>query len=56
MKKVITALVLLTSILSTNAQSELTGEDDFGSWFMYFGTMAAGKNRASKLLPSLLKY
>jgi len=38
MKKVITALVLLTSILSTNAQSELTGEDDFGSWFMYFGT------------------
>lgn len=38
MKKVITALVLLTSIISTNAQSELTGEDDFGSWFMYFGT------------------
>ena len=38
MKKVITALVLLTSIISTNAQSEFTGEDDFGSWFMYFGT------------------
>ena len=38
MKKVVTALVLLTSILSTNAQSELTGEDELGSWFMYFGT------------------
>lgn len=38
MKKVITALVLLATIAHTNAQSELTGEDDFGSWFMYFGT------------------
>ena len=38
MRKVITLLLLTTTILSTNAQSEITGEDDFGSWFMYFGT------------------
>ncbi|WP_282050131.1 DUF2490 domain-containing protein [Maribacter aquivivus] len=38
MKKVITLLVLLATITHTNAQSEITGEDDFGSWFMYFGT------------------
>ena len=38
MRKVITLLLLTTTIFSTNAQSEITGEDDFGSWFMYFGT------------------
>ena len=38
MKKVFTLLVLLATITYTNAQSEITGEDDFGSWFMYFGT------------------
>ena len=38
MKKVFTLLVLLATITHTNAQSEITGEDDFGSWFMYFGT------------------
>jgi hypothetical protein len=38
MKRVITLLVLLATITYTNAQSEVTGEDDFGSWFMYFGT------------------
>ncbi|SHK32326.1 Protein of unknown function [Maribacter aquivivus] len=38
MRKAITLLLLTTTIFSTNAQSEITGEDDFGSWFMYFGT------------------
>ena len=38
MKKVITLLILLATITYTQAQSEVTGEDDFGSWFMYFGT------------------
>ncbi|WP_324026538.1 DUF2490 domain-containing protein [Maribacter sp. BPC-D8] len=38
MKKVITLLVLLATINQANAQSGSTGEDDFGSWFMYFGT------------------
>jgi len=38
MKKVFTLLVLLATINQINAQSGNTGEDDFGSWFMYFGT------------------
>ena len=38
MKKVFTLLVLLATINQINAQSGGTGEDDFGSWFMYFGT------------------
>ncbi|WP_291967882.1 DUF2490 domain-containing protein [Maribacter sp.] len=38
MKKVFTLLVLLATINQINAQSGDTGEDDFGSWFMYFGT------------------
>ncbi|SIR41705.1 DUF2490 domain-containing protein [Maribacter ulvicola] len=38
MRKFITLLVLIATITHTNAQSEVTGEDDFGSWFMYFGT------------------
>jgi len=38
MRKVITLLVLLATINQANAQSGGTGEDDFGSWFMYFGT------------------
>lgn len=41
MRKVISLVVLLTTILNSNAQNgsnEFTGEDDLGSWFMYFGT------------------
>lgn len=38
MRNFITALVLLITIINTNAQSEITGENELGSWFMYFGT------------------
>ena len=36
MKKILIALVAILSIQFINAQE--TGEDDFGSWVMYFGT------------------
>jgi len=38
MKKVITLLVLIAAITHSNAQSDLTGQSVYGSWFMYFGT------------------
>tara|TARA_R110002051_G_scaffold91370_2_gene160734 strand:- start:52763 stop:53527 length:765 start_codon:yes stop_codon:yes gene_type:complete len=38
MKKIISILVLLATFAPTNAQNEITGEDQLGSWFMYFGT------------------
>ena len=40
MRKVffLVVVVVFTTILTTNAQNEVTGEDELGSWFMYFGT------------------
>jgi len=41
MKKVITLLMLLAAILNSKAQTgvdQSTGENELGSWFMYFGT------------------
>ena len=38
MRKLFFLVVLLTTILNSNAQNEINGEDELGSWFMYFGT------------------
>jgi len=38
MKRISTLFLLLSTILISNAQDQLTGEDELGSWFMYFGT------------------
>jgi hypothetical protein len=38
MRNLIFLVLLLSTILSSNAQNEITGEDELGSWFMYFGT------------------
>ncbi|TVZ14613.1 DUF2490 domain-containing protein [Maribacter sp. MAR_2009_72] len=38
MKNILAIMALCIATLHVNAQNEGTGEDDFGSWFMYFGT------------------
>ena len=38
MKNLFFLVILLSTILNSNAQNEITGEDELGSWFMYFGT------------------
>jgi hypothetical protein len=38
MRNLFFLVVLLTTILNSNAQNETSGEDELGSWFMYFGT------------------
>tara|TARA_R110002074_G_scaffold400203_1_gene595156 strand:- start:25165 stop:25899 length:735 start_codon:yes stop_codon:yes gene_type:complete len=38
MRNLIFLVLLLSTILNSNAQNEITGEDELGSWFMYFGT------------------
>jgi hypothetical protein len=38
MRNLIFLVLLLSTIFNSNAQNEITGEDELGSWFMYFGT------------------